>query len=950
MIMSKQVQITKNEIPPNWQLESADFINKLLQRKPMDRLGIKGIHELKEHAWFKNYNWEGMINGTTKSPFIPVSSENIDKNYLNQREKIGVNTKERYLEIIKSDLYKVAFEGFFYIDSKEEELLIKKYLKRKEVVIVEEEYSNNKPYKMQRDKSSKNLNLNKLMNKPIYRNSSVRQFRKSDEIMSQNNLKNSSLNQNSFKYNSNNGNLVNNNEKKEKMEIKNNKDKHDKIDKITNTSNNKITEKYVNSTSSNEFISSFLKNHSKLNNEYSQNERNVVKNNVNVNINNIIINNLGNIDLESLKKEGKNDEVIINVIKNENLLSSFEKLNISNLDNLSIIGNKTKDIQYFPKMESNIYGFESNRSNDKFKASENKSENVNYEFDKKNNDKTTEIFEYKYESPNSNDKTIKKGSFVISDYFKDKKDNNNSNKDSKINILNVIKKTDNSKVIANEIKDKNEKININEIKKEENSNKISGTKAINGTKIGMNKSSSVSFFGNGKISKIKYSKDSLIFNDPKTHQNKIDGKNESLLIEKNVFIQEILNESNSLKGRNSSSLNNPDNAVNINKEIEKLEHHIPIKKNENNKIHTRNESVNGIVNNGKNDGNNLNIKFIQSNNKEENSNRNDSKNNEGINNKSNKTKNSNFISQKSIIKMIRPSSSVSNFGNLSCMINIKDSNKLIDEKSEKNTSNNVISSISKPISISSLKELNPNKINNGSKFKSNFENVQELDVKSNDYTSNLEKNNINKTNGVESLNKNENKLINNSTSTKSKINLQDKIISNSKIFVNYSNVTNDKLVPDSNTDLLKELNGESNIGIKNTYTKLKSKSKSIVFEEDNNSKMSIISSFNNNKDSNTVNKNNVSTSFNNSNIFEMKGIISEFSKMKKALFNKPINPKSSIDGKSCSDMAEITNNSTKTNRSINDKSEITNNIKEKEDKSKVLINKSKSTSLFSKKK
>jgi serine/threonine protein kinase len=36
----KQVFITRSEIPEGWSIEAADFINKLIQRKPALRLGL----------------------------------------------------------------------------------------------------------------------------------------------------------------------------------------------------------------------------------------------------------------------------------------------------------------------------------------------------------------------------------------------------------------------------------------------------------------------------------------------------------------------------------------------------------------------------------------------------------------------------------------------------------------------------------------------------------------------------------------------------------------------------------------------------------------------------------------------------------------------------------------------------------------------------------------------
>jgi serine/threonine protein kinase len=50
-ILAKQVEIKKNAIPDYWSVEAADFINKLIQRKPENRLGNKGIQQIKDHPW-----------------------------------------------------------------------------------------------------------------------------------------------------------------------------------------------------------------------------------------------------------------------------------------------------------------------------------------------------------------------------------------------------------------------------------------------------------------------------------------------------------------------------------------------------------------------------------------------------------------------------------------------------------------------------------------------------------------------------------------------------------------------------------------------------------------------------------------------------------------------------------------------------------------------------------
>ena len=44
----------------NWSKEIIDFINSLLIRNPEERLGFKGINELKEHLWLRYYPWNLM--------------------------------------------------------------------------------------------------------------------------------------------------------------------------------------------------------------------------------------------------------------------------------------------------------------------------------------------------------------------------------------------------------------------------------------------------------------------------------------------------------------------------------------------------------------------------------------------------------------------------------------------------------------------------------------------------------------------------------------------------------------------------------------------------------------------------------------------------------------------------------------------------------------------------
>ena len=113
-IMAKQVQIKAEDAPFGWSMESVDFINKLLQRKPINRLGYRGPSEVKEHIWFKNYDWKNLYLMKLKAGFLPKIDDNIDHRYCNAPDKIGINTQERYHNIMNEPKYKETFLEFKY--------------------------------------------------------------------------------------------------------------------------------------------------------------------------------------------------------------------------------------------------------------------------------------------------------------------------------------------------------------------------------------------------------------------------------------------------------------------------------------------------------------------------------------------------------------------------------------------------------------------------------------------------------------------------------------------------------------------------------------------------------------------------------------------------------------------------------------------------------------------
>ena len=113
-MFSTQAKIKQEEIQKGWSPESADFINRLLLRKPELRLGAKGVKELKEHSWLKYYPWDQLMNKTLPAPFMPEKRDNFDKRYCESADKITEETQLRYEEILLGDTIKEAFVNFFF--------------------------------------------------------------------------------------------------------------------------------------------------------------------------------------------------------------------------------------------------------------------------------------------------------------------------------------------------------------------------------------------------------------------------------------------------------------------------------------------------------------------------------------------------------------------------------------------------------------------------------------------------------------------------------------------------------------------------------------------------------------------------------------------------------------------------------------------------------------------
>ena len=67
-----------------------DFVNKLIQRKPDQRLGSKGVEEIKNHPWICDLNWDKLNRKEIVAPFLP----SMQKTDFDQDEKITIEDEE----------------------------------------------------------------------------------------------------------------------------------------------------------------------------------------------------------------------------------------------------------------------------------------------------------------------------------------------------------------------------------------------------------------------------------------------------------------------------------------------------------------------------------------------------------------------------------------------------------------------------------------------------------------------------------------------------------------------------------------------------------------------------------------------------------------------------------------------------------------------------------------
>jgi len=107
-----EIFIRKNDdIPDEWSIVSADFVNRCLVRNCENRLGYNGIKELKEHKWFHDVDWDNLAKMNLRAQFVPDKKKNNFSKPKKREGKEFTKNIKNYIEFLEANR---IFEGYFY--------------------------------------------------------------------------------------------------------------------------------------------------------------------------------------------------------------------------------------------------------------------------------------------------------------------------------------------------------------------------------------------------------------------------------------------------------------------------------------------------------------------------------------------------------------------------------------------------------------------------------------------------------------------------------------------------------------------------------------------------------------------------------------------------------------------------------------------------------------------
>ena len=87
-------KIILNQTLSNYSSSCIDFVNKLLISDYRERIGFKGINELKNHSWFEGFDWKNFEKKRIISPFKFIPKKNISCRHFDMDKNIFINNTD----------------------------------------------------------------------------------------------------------------------------------------------------------------------------------------------------------------------------------------------------------------------------------------------------------------------------------------------------------------------------------------------------------------------------------------------------------------------------------------------------------------------------------------------------------------------------------------------------------------------------------------------------------------------------------------------------------------------------------------------------------------------------------------------------------------------------------------------------------------------------------------
>ena len=98
----------------NYTSTCIDFLNKLLIRDYKKRIGFNNIEELKNHLWFKGFNWKKLKKKKMKSPLIFMKKKPFTLSC--RKFKITTIKRNKYINLLKKIKHKFLFKNYDYVN------------------------------------------------------------------------------------------------------------------------------------------------------------------------------------------------------------------------------------------------------------------------------------------------------------------------------------------------------------------------------------------------------------------------------------------------------------------------------------------------------------------------------------------------------------------------------------------------------------------------------------------------------------------------------------------------------------------------------------------------------------------------------------------------------------------------------------------------------------------